>query len=691
MADSKISKTNQVIFCVLAKELLLIISLLLVFCITNYSFAEDSVIKVYYNKEIGQRNKKIFGTSFLGYDYTLNYPNSSGHYYGYTDYGAGIWDSKQNKSVKEVIDLARRAGLSIIRFPGGCGAHHYNWKNAIGENREHYLYGIDEFIESVEEIDAEPFFTVSYFTGNAQDASDFVEYLNAPNDGKHPWADKRVRNGHPEPYNVKYFEFGNEVMHGDHQEIKRVGPREYAERYLIYQKAMKRIDPSIKLGLIIHGKAWSRNVLEVAGREADFLVKHDGPPLIHGLDAKALYKMGLGSLIIDNEKYFGDNLRLAKKMTGRDDLHFAVTEYSSGYHAPDLKQYRHSLGGALVVAEFLRIFMKPEHKILFANNWHFSNGFFEMIRSEDDFMKHDYRIPINYIKNPIYFVFEFYNKHFGDVLIDTVVNSSTYDMAKYKSYMKKRNKTVRDGTIIKKNLLNEGWNIKKISGIHAEEKDGILEIDFINTGHFNYSDSRKYTGILPDTYYRLSGYIRTDNLIDKNGGVSLSVIDDRGWRKTHSAASTRKIVGTTGWQFVDVLYKSMPDAESVDVIARRIGKEGPLKGKAFFKDVRLDKYMYPDMRIPYLSVNASKSNKLNRVYLMVINKNMDKDITSLIELNDFVPSGRADAWVLNGSSIDANNEKVSDNVKVAHKSFEIESASFEFTFEKHSLTAIEIR
>ncbi len=691
MADAKISKTNQVFFGALVKELLLIILLLLVFCVTNYSFAADSVIKVYYNREIGRVNKKIFGSSFLGYDYTLNYPDMNYHYYGYTDYGSGIWNPKQNKSVKEAIDLAKRAGLSIIRFPGGCGAHHYNWKNAIGENREHYLYGIDEFLESVKEIDAEPFFTVSYFTGNAQDASDLVEYLNAPGDGKHPWADKRARNGHPESYSVKYFEFGNEVWHGDHVKIKHVNPIKYAERYLIYREAMKKVDPSIQLGLLFYHNAWNRKVLETVGSEFDFLVRHDGPPHINGLDAEGLYEVGLGALIIDNEKNFRNNLKLVKRMTRRDDVYLAVTEYSRGFPAADLKHYRHSLGGSLIIAEFLKIFMKPEHKILFANNWHFSNGFAEMVRSESNFMKHDYRTPINYIKHPIYYVFELYNEHFGDILIDTVVNSSTYDLAEYKPYMKKRNKTIRDGTIINKNLLNEGWNIRNLSGIFTEEKDGILEIDFINSDHFNYVHSTKHVKILPDTYYRLSGKIRTDNLIDKNGGVSLSVVDGRGWQKTQSAVSTRKIAGTTGWQFVDVLYKTLPDAESVNVIARRIGKEGPLKGKAFFKDVRLDKYILPDTHIPYLSLNASKSKKLNSVYLMVINKNMDEDITSLIELNDFVPSGKADAWILNGPSIDASNEKISNNVKVTHKSFEIESASFEFTFEKHSLTAIEIR
>jgi hypothetical protein len=276
-------------------------------------------------------------------------------------------------------------------------------------------------------------------------------------------------------------------------------------------------------------------------------------------------------------------------------------------------------------------------------------------------------------------------------LIHADVNSGTYDLAEYKSYIKQRNETARDGTIVEKNLLNTRWDIRSFPGVFAEEKDGVLEIDFDDPKQFDYFHSIKRARILPDTYYRLSGFIRTDKLNDQNGGISLEVIDSGGWLRTHSAKSTRKIEETTGWEFVDVLYKTLPDAEFVDVRARIIGKKGPLKGKAFLKDVRLEKYILPNTNIPYLSVNASKSGKTNSLYLMVINKNMDKDITSLIELSDFVPSGKAEAWILNGPSIDANNEKISDNVRIAHKSFEIESASFEFTFEKHSLTAIEIR
>ncbi|HDZ68830.1 MAG TPA: hypothetical protein ENH43_00205, partial [Phycisphaerales bacterium] len=141
--------------------------------ISNAALPDVNVIKVYYNQELGQVNKLVLGNNFLGYGTRVNIMNN----------GAGIWDPAGKKSVKEVIDLAIAAGTSIVRFPGGCGTHLYNWKNAIGPGRTEYQYGIDEFMTTANEIGAEVVMTVSYYTGNQNDAADLVEYLNTPNDG----------------------------------------------------------------------------------------------------------------------------------------------------------------------------------------------------------------------------------------------------------------------------------------------------------------------------------------------------------------------------------------------------------------------------------------------------------------------------------------------------------------------------
>ena len=107
-------------------------------------------------------------------------------------------------------------------------------------------------------------------------------------------------------------------------------------------------------------------------------------------------------------------------------------------------------------------------------------------------------------------------------------------------------------------------------------------------------------------------------------------------------------------------------------------------------DVKCDSYRVKGHSISYLSVNASTDVNKDKIYLMVINKNLDESITATINLKDFTPSRKGRAWILNGPSVDATNEENPNNVKVVHKEFEIKNNPFQFTFEPHSLTAIEI-
>jgi alpha-L-arabinofuranosidase len=543
----------------LIKKIGLIFLILLLGCSSSseQTNVQDSTITVYYNSEIGRVNKKILGNNFVGYD-PVPCKFRDKEYYGHMDYGEGIWDPKRGESVKEVVDLAKEAGITIIRFPGGCGTHHYNWKAAVGKKRDYFLYGIDEFLKTCAEIGAEPVMTVSYFTGNEQDAADLVEYLNFPNDKNNPnggmdWAAQRAENGHRLSYKVRYFEIGNEVWHGDHQKIKEVLPREYAERYLKYYEKMKAVDPSIKIGCILHTQDWNRKVLEMVREKIDFGIVHTYPsPRVSNsklakMSAKDIFRTTLGRPAVLDEYYFQDVLALLKKKSGRD-IPLAITEYNGGFVQEYPVPYRHCLGTALLNAEMLRLFMKPEHNILMANYWTFVNEYWGMIKSKTSFIKHDYREPIHYIKRPNYYVYELYNKHFGDVLVDVDVKSESY------------------------------------------------------------------------------------------------VISERAYKpiKKH---------------------------------ARRFIEKGAKRNTR---------------SLPYLSVNASRNENGSKIYLMVINRNMDKSVTSTIELKKFVPARECNAWILNGPSIDATNEKTPDNVSVEYNKVEIKTNPFKFTFESHSLTAIEI-
>lgn len=199
------------------------------------TYAEDNVIIVHYDKVTGKINKNIFGNNFQPMDPRY-------HKYQWVDwvqnrakYGGGVWDPEGDKPVSEVMELARNAGVSIVRY----ALSKYRLDNLVDTYDEAgnlvespVKYGLDQFIETINVISAKPVIIIPIhpdtvgradkdFSKRAKHASDIVEYLNTPV-GENPdndndphneniaWADIRAKNGHPNPYHVRYFEIGNE-------------------------------------------------------------------------------------------------------------------------------------------------------------------------------------------------------------------------------------------------------------------------------------------------------------------------------------------------------------------------------------------------------------------------------------------------------------------------------------------------
>lgn len=155
------------------------------------------------------------------------------HRYAFNGYGT--FDSKNMKMKDEFVELYKDAGFGSIRYPGGTISNLFNWKTTLGpkEQRKKQIhgfynnqgqggiapnFGIGEIATFADEVDSEIVYVYSLGRGNAQDAADLVEYLNAkvgtnPNGGI-DWAQVRADNGHTEPYNVRYFEIGNEMNLG---------------------------------------------------------------------------------------------------------------------------------------------------------------------------------------------------------------------------------------------------------------------------------------------------------------------------------------------------------------------------------------------------------------------------------------------------------------------------------------------
>lgn len=474
------------------RQLKIALFVLMLFTLYDYRLdaGSEPVIEIDPLKTSGEVNPLIFGNNMIGYD-PATFEDRKDPYYGYSNYGAGVWNPVTKDVNPDVAALAKEAGLTIARFPGGCGSHNYNWKNTIGpvEKRPKFQYGLDEFMRTCETIGCEVVITVSYYAGSSADAADIVEYLNSPNDGSNPgggidWAKRRADNGHPRPYNVEYFEFGNEEYHGNHREIRKVSGAEYGRKFIEYARAMKSIDQCIKLGAVTVNPAqtyysgWNVKVFDIAGPYIDFLIEHT----YHDYESGHTFgKKDPGTEkindffkdVLDNlytvGSYYKELGKKFKETTGRKNIPIAITEYNGAFIQLEPIPYRHSLGTALFNAGLIQIFMRPENNILMANYWQFVNSYWGMVRN-DSFMQG----VGTYSKRPNFYVFKLFKEHFGKKLLryrstssDLIVSASLSEDGR-KIYLMVINKDMKRDSgarvIIKNSILSKKAYLWTLNG-----------------------------------------------------------------------------------------------------------------------------------------------------------------------------------------------------------------------------------
>ena len=141
----------------------------------------------------------------------------------------GIWVGK-NSPVPNIdgyrraaVEYLKELGVPVLRWPGGCFADDYHWREGIGPAAKrpkrvnlhwgNYLednsFGTHEFIGFCRLIGAEPYLAANVGTGSPEEFRDWIEYCNYPKGSA--LADERAQNGSPEPFRVRYWGVGNEL------------------------------------------------------------------------------------------------------------------------------------------------------------------------------------------------------------------------------------------------------------------------------------------------------------------------------------------------------------------------------------------------------------------------------------------------------------------------------------------------
>jgi alpha-N-arabinofuranosidase len=184
----------------------------------------------------------------------------------------------------DILRAVKELHPTCLRWPGGGYVAQYDWKWGIGpqENRErwaHWMwmdydqncFGTDEFIRFCREVGSEPIIVVSVkferpadeYDSILQDALHWLRYCNAP--ATDEWGAKRAANGHPEPYNVKYWEIDNEMW--------EMGIDRYEKCVRDFSSAMREIDPSIKI-IACGGFREDEQFIKRSGSYFDYLSLH---------------------------------------------------------------------------------------------------------------------------------------------------------------------------------------------------------------------------------------------------------------------------------------------------------------------------------------------------------------------------------------------------------------------------------
>jgi alpha-N-arabinofuranosidase len=198
---------------------------------------------------------------------------------------------------KDVLELTRELGISLVRYPGGNFVSGYRWEDGVGPQQDrprrrdlawHSIetnqFGLEEFSRWIAKVGVEPMMAINLGTRGVQEALDLQEYANHP--GGTALSDLRIQHGAESPYGIKLWCLGNE-LDGPWQ-IGHKTATEYGRLAAETARAMRMAEPGLELVACGSSSSsmptfgtWEREVL----RECYELVDHISCHAYYGDDA----------------------------------------------------------------------------------------------------------------------------------------------------------------------------------------------------------------------------------------------------------------------------------------------------------------------------------------------------------------------------------------------------------------------
>lgn len=389
----------------------------------------------------------------------------------------GVWVGEDSpiantKGIRnDVVEALKEIKIPVLRWPGGCFADEYHWKDGIGprEGRKRMInthwggtvennhFGTHEFMELCTMLECEPYINGNVGSGTVQEMSEWVEYLTF--NGVSPMAELRQENGREEPWSVTYFGVGNENW-GCGGNMR---PEYYADLYRRYQTYVRNYGDNkihrIACGANADDYNWTEVLMREATRFMDSITLHyytlptgewQTKGAATGFETKEWFSTLEKALHMD--ELVTRHSVIMDKYDPEKRVGLIVDEWGTWYDVepgtnPGFLYQQNSIRDALVVGLTLNIFHKHSDRVRMANIAQTINVLQAVILTEGEKM----------ILTPTYHVFNMYKVHQDAELLDLALESGTYSF--------------------------EGREIPEVSASASVTAEGVIHVSLCNLNH----------------------------------------------------------------------------------------------------------------------------------------------------------------------------------------------------------------
>jgi len=381
---------------------------------------------------------------------TIINKNIYGHFAEHLGKGiyGGIYVGEGNTKIpntagvrNDIIDALRQLKIPNLRWPGGCFADTYHWRDGIGPKSErptmlnvwwggvteNNSFGTHDFLNLCKEIGAAPYLAGNVGSGTVQELADWVKYVNFP-EGSGPMTQLRAQNGQKEPWKVTYWGVGNEawgcggnmkpeyyaniykqyatfMASTNDQPIFKIASGANSDDYNWTEVLMRDIPKDMIDGLALHHYAvidWNKKSSATNFSEADYFTT-----------LKRAWKM---------EELVSKHTTIMDKYDPQKKVALVVDEWGGWYdvepgtNASFLYQ-QNTMRDAMIAGISLNIFNNHATRVRMANLAQTVNVLQAVILTNEEKM----------ILTPTYHVMEMFNVHQDATLLPTVLKSSDYE------------------------------------------------------------------------------------------------------------------------------------------------------------------------------------------------------------------------------------------------------------------------